>query len=227
MSNAEDQDSSAAVRRSALALVVSHADGAPTSDAMLIAQARDGNATAFRELVARYLPRARQTAERVLGRNSSADDAAQEAFIRLWQSLADLDVGKPGVWPWLRRVLVNLCIDRRRARRDGSPALLERLVSPDAPDSDAEKRDLSRRVRTVIDALPDRQRAAMLLFHFEGARVQEIADTLDASIEATESLLSRARRQVKKELATEWRDLLPESCEDGPAVSSSLGEFKE
>ncbi|MEO0620476.1 MAG: sigma factor [Pseudomonadota bacterium] len=86
-----------AVRRGApqLRVVASNEE----SDARLVLAARDGDKDAFRRLVDRQLGRAVTTAERLLGRNTSAEDIAQEAFVRLWQRLGELEVGAAGVCP--------------------------------------------------------------------------------------------------------------------------------
>jgi RNA polymerase sigma-70 factor, ECF subfamily len=60
-----------------------------------------------------------------------------------------------------------------------------------------------------LKALPDRQRAALVLFHFDGLSQVEVGRTMGISDEAVESLLSRGRRTLKSTLAAEWRDLLP------------------
>jgi RNA polymerase sigma-70 factor (ECF subfamily) len=71
--------------------------------------------------------------------------------------------------------------------------------------------DLSARVGQVLRGLPDRQRVALTLFHYEGLSQAEIGETLSISDEAVESLLARARRAVRAALKDEWRQLLPEA----------------
>ncbi len=70
-----------------------------------------------------------------------------------------------------------------------------------------ESRDTQRRVEAAMQKLPDRQRLALTLFHFEGLSQIEIGQVMGVSDEAVESLLSRARRQLKAELKSEWDSL--------------------
>ncbi len=186
-------------------LVVSNDD----TDARLVRAAVDGERLAFQRLVERHLGRSVATARRLLGNDANADDVAQDAFVRLWNRLRDLDVGEHGIWPWMRRVIFNLCMDRRRARRDMVPDVLDLLASDDNQHRDLEASDTAQRVDMALQDLPDRQRAAIALFHFEGYSVKEIAETMDSSTDAVESLLGRARRGLKTALKDEWQGLLP------------------
>lgn len=186
-------------------LVVSNDD----TDALLVRAALDGERLAFQRLVERHLGRSVGTARRLLGNAANAEDVTQEAFVRLWNRLSDLEVGVAGVWPWLRRVIFNLCMDRIRARRDNDPDALDYMVSDSDQQRDLEALDTAVRVDAALKDLPDRQGAAIALFHYEGYSVKEIAETMDSSADAIESLLGRARRTLKKALKDEWRELLP------------------
>jgi RNA polymerase sigma-70 factor (ECF subfamily) len=119
-----------------------------------------------------------------------------------------LEIGPAGIRPWLRRVVSNLCLDRVRGQ--GRVKVVEEL--PEVPEpakqlAALESQDVQRRVEVAMQKLPDRQRLALTLFHFEGLSQIEIGNVLGVSDEAVESLLSRARRQLKAELKSEW-DLL-------------------
>jgi RNA polymerase sigma-70 factor (ECF subfamily) len=147
-------------------------------------------------------------ARRMLRDDAEAEDVAQEAFLRLWRSGATLEIGPAGIRPWLRRVVSNLCLDRVRGQ--GRVKVVEEL--PEVPEpakqlAALESQDVQRRVEVAMQKLPDRQRLALTLFHFEGLSQIEIGNVLGVSDEAVESLLSRARRQLKAELKSEW-DLL-------------------
>jgi RNA polymerase sigma-70 factor (ECF subfamily) len=71
-----------------------------------------------------------------------------------------------------------------------------------------EARDVSRRVDAALRDLPDRQRMALTLFHYEGLSQVEVGRIMGISDEAVESLLARARRNLKEALREEWRELL-------------------
>ncbi|MGI9524297.1 MAG: sigma-70 family RNA polymerase sigma factor [Hyphomicrobiaceae bacterium] len=185
------------------------AGGMAGDEAALVAEAGAGNALAFRALIERHMQPVYLTARRLLRDEADAEDAAQEAFLRLWRSAGALEIGPSGVLPWLKRVTSNIAIDRLRAARrlevtdevpeqESQPTQLSELVA----------RDAAARVDAALRTLPDRQRAALTLFHYQGMSQREVADCLDVSEEALESLLARARRKMKGLLAEEWRDLL-------------------
>jgi RNA polymerase sigma-70 factor (ECF subfamily) len=194
---------------------VEHTGGPPgqsaddPDDASLLAQAGLGNTAAFGALVARHLPAMLAVARRMLRDDAEAEDVAQEAMLRLWKSSSRLDISLHGARPWLRRVVSNLCIDRVRAGRNTS-VVDEVPDQPVAADQDMklERRQSSARVDAALKALPDRQRLALVLFHYDGLSQIEIGNVMNISDEAVESLLSRARRTLKVALASEWRELL-------------------
>jgi RNA polymerase sigma-70 factor, ECF subfamily len=180
-------------------------------DASLVAAAANGDAAAFRSLVDRHLSGVLAVARRMLRDDAEAEDVAQEALLRLWRSADGLEVGVQGLRPWLRRVVSNLCVDRMRSGR-------RLMVVEEVPDraepatqlTQLEARDVSRRVDAALKELPDRQRMALTLFHYEGLSQVEVGRIMGISDEAVESLLARARRHLKDGLREEWRDLLAE-----------------
>ena len=86
--------------------------------------------------------------------------------------------------------------------------LPEEATRPDQLRS-LEEQELGARMDRALKALPERQRLALTLFHFEGMSQLEIAAVMDISDQAVESLLARARRTLKATLQEEWRALLP------------------
>jgi RNA polymerase sigma-70 factor (ECF subfamily) len=76
------------------------------------------------------------------------------------------------------------------------------------------QKDTAARVDTALKALPERQRLALTLFHFEGLSQSEVARTMGISDEAVESLLARARRTLKTALKDEWRQMLPDENDE-------------
>lgn len=184
-------------------------DSQESGDAALLAGAADGDEAAFRSLVERHLSGLLVLARRMLRDDAEAEDVTQEALLKLWRSREALEVGAYGLRPWLRRVVSNLCIDKMRSSR-------RLTVTDDVPEraepadqlTQVEAQDASERVDTAIKALPDRQRTALTLFHYEGLSQIEVGRIMGVSDEAVESLLARARRSLKVALRDEWRELL-------------------
>jgi RNA polymerase sigma-70 factor, ECF subfamily len=183
---------------------------AEDDDRQLMGRLRLRDGAAFRILVERHLPLVTGVARRMLRDDAEADDVAQEAMIKLWQGGGGLEIGAAGVRPWLRRVTSNLCIDRIRARSrtDVTDEVPDRPVAASQLTSLVED-DMSARVQQALLALPERQRQALVLFHYEGLSQIEVAGILGVSDEAVESLLSRGRRALRGTLKDEWRQLLP------------------
>jgi RNA polymerase sigma-70 factor (ECF subfamily) len=179
------------------------------ADGPLLIRAGRGDVAAFRALVDRHLTSALRIARRMLNEDAEAEDVAQEAMLRLWRTASALEVGASGVRPWLRRVVSNLCIDRIRAgqRTEVTDAVPEQEVPPSQLQALCDV-DLSARVDAALNALPERQRLALTLFHYEGLSQVEVGDVLGVSEEAVESLLARARRALKVSLQERWRQLL-------------------
>ena len=183
--------------------------GAGSEDAALLAKAAAGDMQCFTALVDKHLPAMLAVARRMLRDDAEAEDVAQEAMLRLWRSSGRLEIGAYGARPWLRRVVSNLCIDRVRAGRNTTVTdEVPEQARPAQQELTIERNEASARVDAALKELPERQRLALVLFHYEGLSQIEIGKTMAISDEAVESLLSRARRSLKTALASEWQELL-------------------
>ena len=177
----------------------------------LLALVAAGDAQAFRGLVDRHLPTVLAIGRRMLKDDAEAEDVAQEALLRLWRNAAALELGAGGVRPWLRRVASNLCIDRVRARRNTTAVdQVPEQAEPAGQVRHLAERELGARVDAALKALPERQRLAITLFHYEGMSQIEVGGVLGISDEAVESLLARARRTLKAALKDDWQELMPQ-----------------
>jgi RNA polymerase sigma-70 factor (ECF subfamily) len=177
-------------------------------DVALLAAYADGDQSAARTLTARHAPRVFALARRMLGETAEAEDVAQEAMLRLWRIAPDWEAGRAEISTWLYRVASNLCIDRLRRRRElGSDAVPE--IADEAPGAvrRLEERDRTRALAGAMAALPDRQRLALVLRHFDERPNPEITEILGVSVEAVESLLSRGRRALAAELLPQRAEL--------------------
>lgn len=172
-------------------------------DESLVARMAAGDQAAFAQLVQRHLNELLAFVERMTGNRADAEDIAQESFARAWQQAARWKRGRARYRTWLFQVALNQVRDRWRRHRPGE-ALTEALVSPDAtPEELVEQHAQAQRVRKALQALPERQRGAIILRHYHGLDNIEAAQVLDLSVEAVESLLGRARRSLRHTLANE------------------------
>ena len=151
----------------------------PEDEAGLIERARDGDAAAFRVLVERYQERAFWVSRGMVGNDEDARDVAQEAFVRVFRSLDRFDL-RMRFYTWLYQIVVNLSIDhlRRASKRRGLP--LE-VVGDVAGELTAEYAglaggELKERIQRVLDELPPKYKAVMVLSDLEGIGAREIAE---------------------------------------------------
>lgn len=176
--------------------------GADDPDEALLVRVADGDPAAVRALVSRKLPRLLGLAQRMLGDAAEAEDVAQEAFLRVWRQAPKWRPGQARFDTWLHRVALNLCYDRLRRRReiatDDPPEVVD---EGPAPDRGLEATDTGRRVGEALSRLPDRQREAVVLCHYQELGNIEAAAVMGVTVEALESLLSRGRRALRASLA--------------------------
>jgi RNA polymerase sigma-70 factor (ECF subfamily) len=166
-----------------------------------------GDQRAYREMVDRYLASITRFSQRVLGNASEAEEVAQETFLRLWTQAASF-TPRAKAKTWLYRIARNQCIDRLRKRHEANGEL-DNVRSDDRPSQLLVRKETAQQVDRALQALPERQRAAITLVHYEGLDGAEACEILEVSTEALESLLARARRSLReqlKHLATAARD---------------------
>lgn len=177
-------------------------------DADLVRRIGRGDAAAARAMVSRKLPRLLALATRMLGDANEAEEVAQDSLLRIWRHAPRWRFDEARFDTWLHRVALNLCLDRLRRRQR------EQLTAdpPDRPDADPlpdqrlAERDESRRVAAALQALPARQREAIVLQYYQELSNVEAAVVMEISVEALESLLARARRSLRLALREDGDD---------------------
>jgi len=182
---------------------------AASDDDHLMARFAKGDAVAARDLAARHLPRILSHARRVLGDQAEAEDVAQEVIMRIWRIAPDWDAGRAKLSTWAHQVTANLCIDRlRKQTRRAAPTLDTDAVEQIEDHAASVPAQMMQRARldaldAALGTLPERQRQAVVLRHIEGLSNGEIAQILDITIEAVESLTARGKRALSAHLAKE------------------------
>jgi RNA polymerase sigma-70 factor, ECF subfamily len=173
-------------------------------DSMRLARVAAGDRTAFAAIVAEETPRLLRFATSILGSGQAeSEEIVQEALIRLWRQ-ADNWQPDGRIATWLHRVTYRLAIDVIRRRR---PSVAIETVEDVLEDSALEpetrliRAEDARALRDAVDALPERQKTAIVLCHFQGLAQAEAAAVMDVSEAAYESLLARARRRLRAALA--------------------------
>lgn len=177
-------------------------------DDALLALYANGDGAAARVLTERLAPRVLRFAARMLSDPAEAEDVTQEALLRLWRIAPDWRRDEAQVSTWLYRVARNLCTDRLRRKRPlGLDAAPE--VEDDRPGALArlQAAERAKALDRALSRLPDRQREAVVLRHIEGLTNPEIAEVMEISVEAVESLTARGKRALTADLAGRREEL--------------------
>jgi RNA polymerase sigma-70 factor (ECF subfamily) len=170
------------------------------SDEALMARVARGDEAAFRLLSRRHVPAMLGLARRILGNAADAEDVAQEAMLRVWthaprwQPLAQFRT-------WLTRVVVNLCLDRKRRASWVALEAAGDIVDPAlGAGEQSERNERERLVAAAIAELPARQRTAVVLTYGDGMSNAQVAEILDTTVSAVETLLVRGKQNLRRAL---------------------------
>ena len=182
------------------------------SDVELMLAAQAGDEEAFTALVRRHRSAIVNLAYRYVKNRADADDLAQEVFLRVYRARKRYRP-EAKFKTWLYRIAVNTSLNEIRNRRnratygaaaiqgagadDASPAAMVADEAQREPLERVEHDEMRDRVRAAVDALPERQRMAILLNKFHGLSYEELAEAMEMTIPGVKSLLVRARANVR------------------------------
>ena len=175
---------------------------APVEDQALIDATLAGRPEAFEELVMRYERAVYNLAVRTLHDPTEAQDAAQEAFFKAYRALRSF---RPGAKfsTWIFTICYRACCDRLAKRKRFSGDELPDRADPSAgPEALAERDDEAVRVRAAIDALPEKYRMVVTLYHLQGKQYEEIATVLNLPLGTVKTHLFRAKEHLRKALTS-------------------------
>ncbi|PLS22563.1 RNA polymerase sigma factor [Neptunicoccus cionae] len=182
------------------------------SDDALMVLFANGDGQAASVLAYRHTGRVLALALRMLGDQAEAEDVAQEALMRLWKIAPDWRQGEAKVSTWLYRVASNLCTDRLR-KHSGKRATedIDNVAEPqdDSPSIEADliARERADALQAALQTLPTRQRKAVSLRFLQELANPEVAEIMEISVEAVESLLSRGKRGLAQALEAQRMEL--------------------
>lgn len=177
----------------------------------LIQGLRSGNEAAFKYLVNTYQDRVFNTAISIVQNAEDAEDVAQEVFIQVYRSINQFK-GESKLSTWLYRIATTRALDLLRSRKskkrfgviqrlfgDGNEPIWE-LPDFHHPGVALEKKENAAKLFRAIGQLPDQQKAAFTLHKLEGLSYQEVSEVLETTVPAVESLMHRAKQNLRKML---------------------------
>lgn len=160
-----------------------------------------GDEAAFRELVERHVDRAYALALRILRNGADAEDVVQDTLLKIWSHRGSWQSGRAKFSTWLYRVVTNRCLDmRRRPKTEGmdeAPEIVD--AQPDALTT-LQRHEASDLLAREMERLPDQQRVALILSYYDDLSNAQIAEVMDTTIQAVESLLKRGRQHLRRQL---------------------------
>ena len=168
-------------------------------EARLVALVRKGDQRAYSDLVVRHLSAIEVYAKRIVNDDTLAQDIAQDVMVVLWQQSGDFNPNKARLTTWLHRIAHNRCIDiMRECQREVRSDLSE----SEHPFSESDTPGEQQFIDIALKRLPESQRTALVLTYYQNLSNREVAEIMNSSVRAVESLLVRARGNLKKQLET-------------------------
>ncbi|WP_419912126.1 RNA polymerase sigma factor [Hoeflea sp.] len=174
-------------------------DGTVRKDGELMRRLAAGDTGAMRQIMDVHAPRLTRLAFGIVGRIDEAEDVAQESLLALWAAAPEWQA-KSTVGAYLRTVATRKSIDALRKRRSQVDGFeLEQVLDPgQGPEAELENREDLELLGELMSELPENQRTALVLAHFEELSHSDAADAMDLGVDAYSSLLARARRSLRR-----------------------------
>ncbi len=170
----------------------------------LVLEARNGNQEAFRRLVERHMRRAYAIAYRFMNDHHEAEEIAQEAFVRAFESL-DGFRAEAGFGTWLYRIITNLSLNRlkdgRRRRERSADMNLAATVSEETVFEASHNDDVRMHVERALHELPTLQRAVVILRHLNGLSTREVSAILHCTEGTVKTHLFRGMEKMRLKLS--------------------------
>ncbi len=168
----------------------------------LVLKAKKGDLAAFEELIRHHQEGLFSFIYRIVNNRDDAEELAQQAWVRAWQGLQGFK-GKSGFKTWLYRIGMNLAFNFR-TRKKPTEELTELLPAPEAnqPEETFRQKQREEVVKEALLRLPVDQRTAIVLSVYEEMSYKEIAAVMKRSVRAVDSLLVRARANLRQFLAS-------------------------
>lgn len=153
----------------------------------------------YQQWVKAYQDQAWSLARYLLKDASEAEDATQEAFIKLWNHQDKVDPER--IKPWLMQVTRNTCLDRLRRRKPETELTEVMVVDEHGPMAGAEQSELSRWLQTAINCLKEPYRSLVVLRDIQQHSYEEVAHATELTLAQVKVYLHRARKQLREQLA--------------------------
>jgi RNA polymerase sigma-70 factor (ECF subfamily) len=169
------------------------------TEAELVEQLRSGDENAYQILLDRHLAPITAYVTRMMASNADTEDIVQETFLRLWTQGTRYNPATSKLTTWLHNIAHNLCIDHFRKHN--------RMVQEETADEPDEQEEFvdqlahfedTKHIEQSLMHLPERQRSAIIMCHYQGMSNRDAAVIMETSVEALESLMARGRRKLRK-----------------------------
>lgn len=159
----------------------------------------NGDQLAYQVVVKRFLTPISHYAFRLLGNPKDTEDIAQETFLRVWINANSWRSEQAMLSTWIHRIAHNLCIDylRKHGRMQTQESFEETLSNDTDPAKNSDSDDKLAALSHAISKLPQDQRSALALCHYQNFSNKEAAAIIGVSVKALESMISRAKRTLK------------------------------